>query len=540
VFAEQANKWSTSLTNLRALLDVWIDVQRRWVYLEGVFMSSADIRYQLPDQYHLFGAIDKEWVPLMRKVGANPLVLEVAATPHLQRNLERLGDLLGKVQKALGEYLERQRATFPRFYFVGDEDMLEILGNGSDPMATQRHLSKMFAGITSVLLGDGEKLARPSAGEEGGEAVAEVASTHVSAMVSREGEEVPFVAPVDLSRFPKVNEWLTQTEVQMQATLAALLAEAVGLLPPSFLMSAHASFDTTHQPDAKAGKAGAGLGPKFLSWVTQFPAQTVLLAMGVMWSAAVDAVLQDGEAAAPSAGGDSAPTGLEAPFQSLRAVLNLLADEVLRPLQPQLRKKYEQLITELVYNRDVTRELADSQVSTPDSFQWLYRVRYYWDQTETELLKQLAIRVARASFHYGFEYGGVGERLVQTPLTDRCYLTLTQALHFRMGGSPFGPAGTGKTESVKALGARMGRFVLVFNCDENFDFQAMGRLFVGLCQVGAWGCFDEFNRLEERILSAVSQQILAIQTGLQASSVTAELLGKSVKVGRAVWLGLWS
>lgn len=66
---------------------------------------------------------------------------------------------------------------------------------------------------------------------------------------------------------------------------------------------------------------------------------------------------------------------------------------------------------------------------------------------------------------------GVGERLVQTPLTDRCYLTLTQALHFRMGGSPFGPAGTGKTESVKALGARMGRFVLVFNCDENFDFQ---------------------------------------------------------------------
>ena len=58
------------------------------------------------------------------------------------------------------------------------------------------------------------------------------------------------------------------------------------------------------------------------------------------------------------------------------------------------------------------------------------------------------------------------------------------------------------------------RFVLVFNCDEHFDFKAMGRIFVGLCQVGAWGCFDEFNRLEERILSAVSSQILAIQTAL--------------------------
>lgn len=66
----------------------------------------------------------------------------------------------------------------------------------------------------------------------------------------------------------------------------------------------------------------------------------------------------------------------------------------------------------------------------------------------------------------------------------RCYLTLTQALHLRMGGNPFGPAGTGKTESVKALGAQLGRFVLVFNCDESFDYSAMGRLFAGLCQVG--------------------------------------------------------
>jgi dynein heavy chain 1, cytosolic len=123
--------------------------------------------------------------------------------------------------------------------------------------------------------------------------------------------------------------------------------------------------------------------------------------------------------------------------------------------------------------------------------------------------------MGNASFHYGFEYLGVGEKLVQTPLTDKCYLTLTQALHLRMGGSPFGPAGTGKTESVKALGSQLGRFVLVFNCDETFDFQAMGRIFVGLCQVGAWGCFDEFNRLEERMLSAVSQQILVIQMGLR-------------------------
>lgn len=144
--------------------------------------------------------------------------------------------------------------------------------------------------------------------------------------------------------------------------------------------------------------------------------------------------------------------------------------------------------------------------------------------------------MANARFFYGFEYLGVQDRLVQTPLTDRCYLTMTQALESRLGGSPFGPAGTGKTESVKALGNQLGRFVLVFNCDETFDFQAMGRIFVGLCQVGAWGCFDEFNRLEERMLSACSQQIQTIQEALKyemdsnKESITVELVGKQVRV----------
>lgn len=98
-------------------------------------------------------------------------------------------------------------------------------------------------------------------------------------------------------------------------------------------------------------------------------------------------------------------------------------------------------------------------------------MRFYFDPRKTNVLEQLSIQMANARFNYGFEYLGVVDKLVQTPLTDRCYLTMTQALEERLGGSPFGPAGTGKTESVKALGNQLGRFVLVFNCDETFDFQ---------------------------------------------------------------------
>lgn len=98
-------------------------------------------------------------------------------------------------------------------------------------------------------------------------------------------------------------------------------------------------------------------------------------------------------------------------------------------------------------------------------------MRFYFDPKNPDVLQQLSINMANATFNYGFEYLGVQEKLVQTPLTDRCYLTMTQALEARLGGSPFGPAGTGKTETVKALGNQLGRFVLVFNCDETFDFQ---------------------------------------------------------------------
>jgi dynein heavy chain 1 len=72
----------------------------------------------------------------------------------------------------------------------------------------------------------------------------------------------------------------------------------------------------------------------------------------------------------------------------------------------------------------------------------------------------------------------------------------------------------------------MGRFTLVFNCDETFDGKAMGRIFIGLCQVGAWGCFDEFNRLEEVMLSTVSQQILTIQHGLREHRSRIEMLDR--------------
>ncbi|XP_005182290.1 dynein heavy chain, cytoplasmic isoform X3 [Musca domestica] len=489
VFEEETLTWEEKLNRINALFDVWIDVQRRWVYLEGIFSGSADIKSLLPQETSRFQSISSEFLGLMKKVAKSPKVMDVLNIPAVQRSLERLADLLGKIQKALGEYLERERTSFPRFYFVGDEDLLEIIGNSKNIARLQKHFKKMFAGIAAIILNED--------------------NTVILGIASREGEEVRFINPVSTVEHPKINEWLTLVEKQMRFTLASFLAQAV--------------------QDIKQFREGQIDPQKYMEWCDKYQAQIVVLAAQILWSEDVEAALQQ-------ASETNSTKPLQRVLGTVESTLNVLADSVLQEQPPLRRKKLEHLINEFVHKRTVTRRLITNGVTHPKSFQWLTEMRFYFDPRQTVVLQQLTIHMANARFYYGFEYLGVQDRLVQTPLTDRCYLTMTQALESRLGGSPFGPAGTGKTESVKALGNQLGRFVLVFNCDETFDFQAMGRIFVGLCQVGAWGCFDEFNRLEERMLSACSQQIQTIQEALKyetdsnKESITVELVGKQVRV----------
>ncbi|KAK7789348.1 hypothetical protein R5R35_002380 [Gryllus longicercus] len=492
VFEEEALTWEEKLNRINALFDVWIDVQRRWVYLEGIFSGSADIKVLLPVETSRFQSISSEFLGLMKKVTKSPMVMDVLNIPAVQRSLERLADLLGKIQKALGEYLERERTSFPRFYFVGDEDLLEIIGNSKNVARLQKHFKKMFAGVAAILLNED--------------------NTVITGIASREGEEVQFLEPVSTVEHPKINEWLSLVEAQMRLTLASSLAQAV--------------------QDIKQFKDGAIDPQAYMEWCDKYQAQIVVLAAQILWSEDVEAALHQ-----VSQSDDLGMAPLERVLAQVGATLNVLADSVLQEQPPLRRKKLEHLINEFVHKRTVTRRLIAIRISSPKAFEWLTEMRFYFDPRQTDVLQQLTIHMANARFFYGFEYLGVQDRLVQTPLTDRCYLTMTQALEARLGGSPFGPAGTGKTESVKALGHQLGRFVLVFNCDETFDFQAMGRIFVGLCQVGAWGCFDEFNRLEERMLSAVSQQVQTIQEALKSAqegkeegSIHVELVGKQVRV----------
>jgi dynein heavy chain 1 len=480
-FEEEASSWEDKLNRVHVLFDVWIDVQRQWVYLEGVFTGNVDIKHLLPMESSRFQNINTEFFAILKKVNKSPFVLDVLNIAGVQKTLERLADLLNKIQKALGEYLERERISFPRFYFVGDEDLLEMIGNSSDTIRIAKHLRKMFAGLSGLVMNE---------------------ESVITGIVSKEGETVDLKKPVSLAKNPKINDWLAALESNLKATLAELLVEAVDEYQILF----------QEQPIDPA---------KFHSYIQSYPAQIVVLATQAVWTSSVDEALVSNGA------------GLQALYQTEVQLLDVLASTVLGDLDFLTRKKCEHLITECVHQRDVIERLVQRNASSPTHYLWLLQMRYIYKR-DGDLTDRLRVKMANADLSYGFEYLGVPERLVRTPLTDRCFLTLTQAMAQRLGGSPYGPAGTGKTESVKALGLQLGRFTLVFCCDDTFDFQAMGRIFLGICQVGAWGCFDEFNRLEERILSAVSQQVQNIQLGLKNSATDpnaqTELAGRQFKV----------
>lgn len=104
----------------------------------------------LVNEYSRFKSIDSEFTSLMKKVSSKPNLIETMNIQSLQKTLERLSEMLANIQKALGDYLETQRAAFARFYFIGDEDLLEIIGNSKDVAIVQRHFTKMYAGITSI------------------------------------------------------------------------------------------------------------------------------------------------------------------------------------------------------------------------------------------------------------------------------------------------------------------------------------------------------------------------------------------------------
>ncbi|KAF4316938.1 hypothetical protein BBO99_00008166 [Phytophthora kernoviae] len=454
--------WEKKLQYSQQLLDEWMACQRTWLYLEAIF-SSEDIMRQMPTEARRFASVDALWRKTMEDTVVDPTFLTVIAMDKLLAKFQRANEKLDEIQKGLNDYLEMKRLHFPRFFFLSNDELLEILSQTKEPRAVQPHLGKCFEGVFNVTFQDGPPLL-------------------ITEMRSAEGEVVPLrlpVSPESNKNKGNVEMWLLEVEQSQWDSVRDQTERSIAAYPLE----------------------------ERESWMLKWPAQVVLAVSQVYWTQDVTRALNLGNGVG----------GIKAYVE----VLNLQLEKIVMLVRGNLTKLERTTIGALVvidvHARDTISHMIEKDVGNDQDFEWISQLRYYWSEgVKTAGMSDLQARIVNARVRYGYEYLGNTMRLVITPLTDRCYRTMMGAVDLMYGGAPEGPAGTGKTETVKDLSKAIAIQCVVFNCSDGLDYLAMAKFFKGLAGCGSWCCFDEFNRINIEVLSVIAQQILTINEGKKA------------------------